>query len=104
MSLLAARPLERLRGENLLLLYSFAHCILPIGSLACLWQTSKHKAELLAAVHRSIEFGGQAPSKMFLRRYTGYVEQFDTLIGELTVQEMVGGGLGAGAGNTASCL
>jgi hypothetical protein len=27
---------------------------------------------------------------MFLRRYTGYVEQFDTLIGELTVQEMVG--------------
>ncbi|KAG1675328.1 hypothetical protein FOA52_016002 [Chlamydomonas sp. UWO 241] len=36
-----------------------------------------------------LEFGGQKPSGQFLRRYTGYVEQFDTLIGQLTVQEML---------------
>ncbi len=28
-----------------------------------------------------IAFGGQKPTIQFLRRYTGYVEQFDTLIG-----------------------
>lgn len=31
----------------------------------------------------------QKPSLAFLRRFTGYVEQFDTLIGSLTVKEMV---------------
>jgi hypothetical protein len=39
-----------------------------------------------------IEFGGQQPTIQFLRRYTGYVEQFDTLIGQLTVREMVSSG------------
>ncbi|KAL6760323.1 P-loop containing nucleoside triphosphate hydrolase protein [Haematococcus lacustris] len=37
----------------------------------------------------SIVFGGQKASLQFLRRYTGYVEQFDTLIGSLTVNEML---------------
>ncbi|KXZ55881.1 hypothetical protein GPECTOR_2g1432 [Gonium pectorale] len=37
----------------------------------------------------SISFGGVAPSKEFLCRYTGYVEQFDTLLGDLTVREML---------------
>lgn len=36
-----------------------------------------------------ILFGGVKPTKMFLRRYTGYVEQFDTLIPILTVEEMI---------------
>ena len=30
------------------------------------------------------KFGGLAPTSQFLRRYTGYVEQFDTLIAALT--------------------
>jgi ABC-type multidrug transport system ATPase subunit len=34
-------------------------------------------------------FGGKAPSIQFLRRHTGYVEQFDTLIAALTVREML---------------
>lgn len=34
-------------------------------------------------------FGGHAPTRAFLRRHTGYVEQFDTLIGVLTVREML---------------
>eukprot|EP00955_Chlamydomonas_euryale_P039691 351487-Chlamydomonas_euryale.AAC.1 len=36
-----------------------------------------------------VEFGGQKPTRAFLRRYTGYVEQFDTLLGILTVEEML---------------
>lgn len=33
--------------------------------------------------------GGQKPTRSFLRRYAGYVEQFDTLLGALTVHEML---------------
>ncbi|KAG2446852.1 hypothetical protein HYH02_008009 [Chlamydomonas schloesseri] len=36
-----------------------------------------------------LSFGGVSPTKAFLRRYTGYVEQFDTLLGDLTVREML---------------
>jgi len=36
-----------------------------------------------------MEFGGQTPSRQYLRRYTGYVEQFDTLLSMLTVEEML---------------
>ena len=35
------------------------------------------------------KFGGLAPTSQFLRRYTGYVEQFDTLIAALTAREML---------------
>ena len=34
-------------------------------------------------------FSAQKPSQSFLRRYTGYVEQFDTLLDILTVREML---------------
>jgi len=36
-----------------------------------------------------IKFGGQKPSKSTLRNAVGYVEQFDTLVGELTVRDML---------------
>ncbi|GLC39039.1 hypothetical protein PLESTB_001286600 [Pleodorina starrii] len=36
-----------------------------------------------------LSFGGSQPTQKFLRRYTGYVEQFDTLLGDLTVREML---------------
>ncbi|KAK9905859.1 hypothetical protein WJX75_007710 [Coccomyxa subellipsoidea] len=36
-----------------------------------------------------ILIGGKPPSRMFMRRYTGYVEQFDTLVENLTVREML---------------
>lgn len=35
-----------------------------------------------------VTFGGVRPTPAFLRRYTGYVEQFDTLIPVLTVHEV----------------
>ncbi|GFR47309.1 hypothetical protein Agub_g8996 [Astrephomene gubernaculifera] len=37
----------------------------------------------------TVAFAGQKPTPQFLRRYTGYVEQFDTLLGTLTVYEML---------------
>ncbi|GAB4820601.1 hypothetical protein N2152v2_007647 [Parachlorella kessleri] len=36
-----------------------------------------------------ILFGGRQPSKSFLRRHLGYVEQFDTLLPALTVHDML---------------
>lgn len=36
-----------------------------------------------------ILFAGNRPTRPFLRRYTGYVEQFDTLLPILTVEEML---------------
>jgi len=37
----------------------------------------------------TILFSGHKPSTAFLRRFTGYVEQFDTLLPLLTVEEML---------------
>ena len=34
-------------------------------------------------------FGDKRPSSTFLKRHTGYVEQFDTLVDTLTVAEML---------------
>lgn len=36
-----------------------------------------------------ILYGCEAPTKIFLKRHTGYVEQFDTLVENLTVYEML---------------
>lgn len=38
-------------------------------------------------IQGAVLYGGVAPTTAFLRRYTGYVEQFDTLLGNLTVRE-----------------
>jgi ATP-binding cassette, subfamily G (WHITE), member 2 len=40
-------------------------------------------------VEGEILFSAQKPSMNFLRRFTGYVEQFDTLLSILTVREML---------------
>ena len=40
-------------------------------------------------VSGEILFGGVKPTQQFLRRYVGYVEQFDTLVPILTVKEML---------------
>lgn len=43
----------------------------------------------VGTISGEILFGGMKPTSMFLRRYTGYVEQFDTLVPILTVSEML---------------
>ncbi|GBF98060.1 hypothetical protein Rsub_10288 [Raphidocelis subcapitata] len=40
-------------------------------------------------VSGDVRFGGRPPAPAFLQRFTGYVEQFDTLIPTLTVREML---------------
>lgn len=40
-------------------------------------------------IEGTYRFGPNKPSRQFLRKYTGYVEQFDTLLGILTVEEML---------------
>ena len=37
----------------------------------------------------TLRFAGHPASRTFLRRYTGYVDQFDTLLANLTVAEML---------------
>lgn len=43
----------------------------------------------MGSISGEVMFGGEKPSKQFLRRYTGYVEQFDSLLDILTVEEML---------------
>jgi ABC-type multidrug transport system ATPase subunit len=43
----------------------------------------------VGTISGEIKIGGEKPSRMFLRRYTGYVEQSDTLLDILTVEEML---------------
>ena len=40
-------------------------------------------------IEGEVKFGSQKPSMQFLRKYTGYVEQFDSLLPSLTVEEML---------------
>jgi len=40
-------------------------------------------------IEGELAFGGVVPTSAYLRRFTGYVEQFDTLISILTVEEML---------------
>lgn len=43
----------------------------------------------VGSIKGDVKFGGERPSRNFLRRYTGYVEQTDTLLPILTVEEML---------------
>lgn len=78
---------------SLLLLVSHFHVVFPQMGPSGSGKTTlldvlagrKTAGEILG----SITFAGRKPSKMFLRRYTGYVEQFDTLLDMLTVEEML---------------
>ena len=64
----------------------------PTLTLACHHHAKQTLLDVLAGrknqgiIEGSLAFGGQVPTRAFLRRYTGYVEQFDTLIGMLTVR------------------
>lgn len=86
------------KKETLTILDNVSGC-LQAGELAALMGPSgSGKTTLLdilagrktvGTISGEIKFGGEEPSRMFLRRYTGYVEQFDTLLDILTVEEML---------------
>ncbi|CAL5220625.1 g2668 [Coccomyxa viridis] len=43
----------------------------------------------VGTINGTVVYAGHKASRSFLRRYTGYVEQFDTLLDNLTVEEML---------------
>lgn len=84
--------------ERLYLLKTVSGFIQPHQMTALMGPSGSGKTTLLDVLagrknagiaEGTISFGGQRPTQQFLRRYTGYVEQFDTLIGQLTVEEML---------------
>eukprot|EP00884_Botryococcus_braunii_P016488 jgi/Botrbrau1/3522/Bobra.341_2s0049.1 len=86
------------RGEKIKLLMDVSGYLLP-GQLAALMGPSGSSKTTLLDVLASrktvgtltgtLLFGGQRATRTFLRRYIGYVEQFDTLLDNLTVYEML---------------
>lgn len=74
----------------------FTLSIDPIATVLCSFYVGKTTLldvlagrKTVGSVSGEVLFGGVQPSRMFLRRHTGYVEQFDTLIPILTVEEML---------------
>ncbi|KAK9823026.1 hypothetical protein WJX81_000228 [Elliptochloris bilobata] len=84
--------------ETVTLLTGVSGSLHPRQMLALLGPSGSGKTTLLdllagrkttGALSGRILYSGHAPSKPFPRRHTGYVEQCDTLLGNLTVQEML---------------
>lgn len=57
------------------------------GKTTCLDILSGRKTA--GKIEGDVRFGGMKPTVAFWRRYTGYVEQFDTLLPTLTVEQML---------------
>jgi ATP-binding cassette, subfamily G (WHITE), member 2 len=86
------------KKERLALLSDVSGYLAPGEMAALMGPSGSGKTTLLdllagrktvGTIAGEITFGGQEPSSMFLRRFTGYVEQFDTLLDILTVEEML---------------
>ncbi|CAK0754674.1 hypothetical protein CVIRNUC_002316 [Coccomyxa viridis] len=86
------------RREKCTLLHKVSGYFVPGELSALMGPSGSSKTTLLdvlagrktvGTISGKVAFGGQGASRGFLRRYTGYVEQNDTLIGNLTVMEML---------------
>ncbi|KAK9815892.1 hypothetical protein WJX72_011513 [[Myrmecia] bisecta] len=86
------------KKEKLLLLNGITGCIAPGEMTALMGASGSGKTTLLdclagrktaGQLEGEIMFAGRPPTQTYLRRHTGYVEQFDTLHGNLTVREML---------------
>ena len=80
------------------ILNTVSGCLKPGEMAALMGPSGSGKSTLLdilagrktvGNISGEIKIGGEKPSTMFLRRYTGYVEQTDTLLDILTVEEML---------------
>ncbi|KAI3436016.1 hypothetical protein D9Q98_002073 [Chlorella vulgaris] len=86
------------KKETLSLLQNVGGYLLPGEMSALLGPSGSGKTTLLdllagrktvGKTEGSIAFAGNKLTPAFIRRFTGYVEQFDTLLGSLTVHEML---------------
>lgn len=86
------------KGEKVSLLKNLSGCFSPRQMSALMGPSGSGKTTLLDVLAGrktqgettgDILFSAQKPSINFLRRFTGYVEQFDTLLDILTVREML---------------
>eukprot|EP01026_Neomeris_dumetosa_P044309 TRINITY_DN37288_c0_g1_i5.p1 TRINITY_DN37288_c0_g1~~TRINITY_DN37288_c0_g1_i5.p1 ORF type:complete len:593 (-),score=52.46 TRINITY_DN37288_c0_g1_i5:42-1727(-) len=86
------------RKETLYLLKDVTGYMQPAEMTALMGPSGSGKTTLLdilagrktqGEVTGDILYRGQKASKKFLRKFAGYVEQFDTLISQLTVREML---------------
>ena len=91
-------PSNTVKGEKAWLLKDVSGYFQPGEMVALMGPSGSGKTTLLDVLagrktvgesSGTILFGGTKPSKAFLRRFTGYVEQFDTLLPILTVEEML---------------
>lgn len=86
------------KKETLSLLKGVGGYLLPGEMSALMGPSGSGKTTLLdllagrktvGQMEGQIAFAGHKATPQFLRRFTGYVEQFDTLLGILTVEEML---------------
>ncbi|KAK9826360.1 hypothetical protein WJX81_002047 [Elliptochloris bilobata] len=86
------------RGEKLYLLRDVSGCVMAGEMTALMGPSGSGKTTLLDVLagrktegHLSgqVLVANRRPTQMFMRRHCAYVEQFDTLIDNLTVQEML---------------
>ncbi|CAD7705429.1 unnamed protein product [Ostreobium quekettii] len=91
-------PSSKEKGKKTALLKHVGAYLLPSQMTALMGPSGSGKTTLLdllagrktgGETKGEILFAAHKPTQKFLRRYTGYVEQFDTLLGMLTVQEMM---------------
>lgn len=89
---------DRRRADKLQVLTDVSAHFVPGQMAALMGPSGSGKTSLLdilagrktvGTIEGKVHYGGQLPSAAFLRRYTGVVEQFDTLIPSLTVEEML---------------
>ncbi|KAL4421764.1 hypothetical protein ABPG77_009747 [Micractinium sp. CCAP 211/92] len=86
------------KKERISLLQDVGGFLLPGEMSALMGPSGSGKSTLLdvlsgrktvGELDGQVAFAGNKPTRNFLRRFTGYVEQFDTLLGTLTVEEML---------------
>lgn len=91
-------PSRNNRKETVYLLSNVSGFFQPAQMAALMGPSGSGKTTLLdilagrkntGTIEGTVMYSGQKATEQFLRRYAGYVEQFDTLLGMLTVEEML---------------
>jgi len=91
-------PVKEAENGTLQILHKMSGSFLPGKMTALMGPSGSGKSTLLdvlsgrknaGTIEGSVLLNGTAPTSKDLKRLVGYVEQFDTLVGELTVEQML---------------